>query len=70
MSEMHNNKRIVTPAWWDSQFGKMVTYSDLLKDGWTAKSIQMKLGEPDCYGRNPRGGALVKLYSKTRTLDF
>ena len=58
--------RMINKSWHDLQFGPMWTQRDLIARGWTKATIQKLLGEPDCYGRNPLGGAPVLLYSQER----
>jgi hypothetical protein len=58
--------RVITHSWYDPQFGLMWTQGDLLRLGWTKAGIQKRLGDPDCWGRNPMGGAYVRLYSQER----
>ena len=50
-------RRVINYTWYDREFGMLLTQSQLLARGWTKSSIRKSLGEPDCYGRNPRGGA-------------
>jgi hypothetical protein len=62
----HNGKPLIRYVWRDPQLGALLTQSDLLASGWTRTTIRRQLGEPDCYGINPRGGAYVVLYSEAR----
>jgi hypothetical protein len=59
-------QRVIRYSWYDPQFGLMWTESDLINRGLTKSTIRKQLGEPDCYGRNPRGGSFVRLYSQAR----
>lgn len=63
----HEGKRIINPRWHDHELGLLLTQSELLARGWTKKQIREQIGEPDCYGRNPRGGSYVLLYKESRT---
>lgn len=64
--QIHGNRRVISYTWHDPEFGEMWTQSDLIDRGWTKSAIQRQLGDPDCYGRNPHGGAFVRLYSQDR----
>lgn len=61
-----DGKLIISPRWHDHEFGLLLTQSDLIARGWTKAKIRDELGDPDCYGRNPRGGSLVLLYRESR----
>ncbi len=60
-----DGKLVIGYSWYDPKLGFLLTQSELLERGWTKATIQKKLGEPDCYGRNPRGGFTL-LYSENR----
>ena len=60
--------REIQKAWYDGEFGPLVTWRALVLQGWTAATIRELLGEPDCLGVNPDGGPRVKLYSEARVL--
>jgi hypothetical protein len=62
-----DGKRIIRMSWHDPEFGALLTQSELISRGWTKTRIRKELGEPDCYGLNPRGGYYVLLYSEDRT---
>jgi hypothetical protein len=64
--QIYANRRVISYTWHDPEFGELWTQSDLLKLGWTKSKIQRQLGDPDCYGLNPNGGAFVRLYSQDR----
>jgi hypothetical protein len=67
MTWMHEDgKRIIRFAWYDREYGPMLSQNELTNRGWTRSAIRKQIGEPDCYGFNPRGGALVRLYSEAR----
>lgn len=69
MTTQHTDgKRVIGYSWYDSKLGFLLTQRELLERGWTKASIKQKLGEPDCYGRNPRGGQWVLLYSEARVM--
>jgi hypothetical protein len=58
--------RTITMSWYDRELGMLLPQRTLLARGWTKKAIRERLGEPDCFGQNPRGGARVLLYSEAR----
>jgi len=64
--EVIDGKRVIKMLWYDDEFGFLLTQNELLRHGWTKATISKQLGEPDCFGRNPRGGAFVLLYSRDR----
>jgi hypothetical protein len=61
-----DGRRIISKVWNDLEFGPLLTQSQLISRGWTKSSIRKQIGDPDCYGLNPHGGALVLLYSEAR----
>jgi hypothetical protein len=58
----HEGKRLISKVWYDPEFGFMVPQSELLARGLEKADI----GEPDCFGVNPKGGAFVRLYRDPR----
>lgn len=59
--------RIIGFSWHDPQHGLMWPESAVLqRTGWTRARVRRELGEPDVLGRNPHGGAYVRLYSQDR----
>lgn len=66
VSWMHEGRRLIRMRWHDAEFGGLLPQSELLARGWTKRRIREEIGEPDCFGLNPRGGAYVLLYSETR----
>lgn len=61
-----DGKRLIKMIWHDAEFGALLPQSFLLDHGWTKAMIRDRLGEPDCFGLNPKGGAYVRLYSQHR----
>jgi hypothetical protein len=64
--DQYNGKPLLRYVWHDVALGALLTQSDLLARGWTKATMRNQLGEPDCYGVNPRGGAFVRLYAEAR----
>jgi hypothetical protein len=62
----HDGKRLIAKTWYDPEFGFLLPQSELLARGWTKAKIRKEIGEPDCFGVNPKGGSHVLLYSETR----
>lgn len=64
---LSEGKRLVRMCWYDPDFGgALLPLSQVLARGWTKARIRKELGDPDCFGLNPRGGHLVALYSEKR----
>ena len=64
---MAREQRLISMCWYDPEYGgNLLPQSELIARGWTKARIRKEIGEPDCFGRNPRGGSFVLLYSEAR----
>jgi hypothetical protein len=58
---------LLTFSWYDPQLGLLWTETEVCEAlNWPRSKVRKVIGEPDALGRNPHGGAYVRLYDPKR----